>query len=419
MKKKMMGVPPILNRLVVLLLLLCSIAATPAQALEGKDLSLGRFADPFSLYNFVLPTLAAFTAFDPADAPEEKILKTIRYVNFFSNPDQFDNRTGQKLIRMDMPWWSHLSYLYSTGNVQTSEQAGFAAMMLLPWLPKQAVRDVEAHSFFEVFHEKQWIIIDPMYDMRYTSDTGQIASFLKIQEYLKGETTALALPEQLAERTQRYLDRFRKENVAKNPNKRHVFGANKPFDYGIFANFEPIPGMRDMDEIYNRLQMNKIDCSQQPCWPVFTQVRALIHQELLKHPERRKEIIADMQDAFIDAILRRSMGSPVFDAVFLAKTELMLGRVDSALQLLKGIKEETELSRYVTSQALYLKRDKAGYNALAQYLADNPYYRYSYWRLNGEFLQATDAEFFSTFSYKSYDLDKLSNEPYQLDILTQ
>lgn len=389
---------------------------TTANAFQATDISFNQKNTAYTLYNYVLPTLMRFVAYDPKDSPETKIVKTIRYVNFFATPDHFQNLYGYNLSSQNLGWWDDLSFWFVTGYILCSEQAGIAVKMLGPWFEHFAFRDVYAHTFFEVLHNNRWIILDPMFDVRYTNRHGELLTFQDVQASIEKGFEGKDFEQPITEKTTNYFNRYKIENIQTNEVQRHKYGEHILWPDNIQESYNHYRKFNNATTMLEWLHKNgSCEPEKETCLQYYDYIRNKIHDKLM-HSKHLREDIAAFQDYFFKAIDSK-FDDAKFEELYRARNMLLLGRTQESLQLLNDI-PQNDLACYSKAQIYYLQRNIDEFNQLSSLLKGIRAYRYMYWQLNGVFLLPDDETELSAFDYRSFGLDRVSNRGlYQLEIL--
>ena len=354
----------------------------------------------FHSYDFVLPILIGAVIVAPDMSDARKIDTVARWVNLHSTPAIFGRAKG---LGSDAPWYRNASLMLRTGNLYCTEQSYLAAMILEPYFPVKAVRDVMNHSFIELALRDRWVILDPMCDMRIKNGRGEPASFEDVQAWLAGDATALRLPPQPLPRTLHYLDRFRRENYTP---LHHAFGDHNPIRYPLIA-YDRYVGM-PVSQVLASLKRNGWDLDRKYCLPYMEYLRNNILALIRRAPDPAAEArrIQDWFHARIRENFYKKNYPMELDALYYARMLQMLGRFDQALAALGELEPGPDVAFY-TAQIRYVQHDAEAFNALSVRLADNAFYRMLFFELNGRHLLPGDEESFrdTFFRLQSDDLN--------------
>lgn len=400
--------------------LLCnSYPAKAATVFQPTDIVFNEHNTPYQIYNYVLPTLMGFAAFGKNDHVNDQAEKAIRYVNFFSLPDVYMDHTQYHLYTDTYGWWSDVSLWFKTSNIKGMQQGYIARDMLTPYLRDFAIRDIAGYSYFEMNIMDFYSILDPMNDSRYRTADGRLATFDDIRVFLEGQEDVFEMGKPTDAKTLKYFSMFKKENIEKNPEKRHEYLQHIKINPEAFPTFDQYLDVESCDDMMLLSSVNKgCDPASKACPDYFLYIRNKIYEALSKS----KNIGADLdnfQNYFLNSFLQE-LGPKGLDAIYAARNVLLLGRCDLALKWCSQIPNKDELVYFTEAQAYYLKRDVKAFNALTEHLIKNDFYRYMYWQLNGSFLRKNDKKYFESFPYRSFalDVEKLG-DPYSLEIETR
>ncbi len=354
----------------------------------------------FRVYDFVFPTLVRFSIINDKDSAKTKIIKTVKFINFYSTPGRY---TRYKGLGSGGPWWKNGSLMLSSGNLLCSEQASLATLILKTDFKYFALRDVTHHTFFEAFNNNHWSILDPMFDNRIRNKEGRIVSFDDIQAYLKGEKGALKLPKHISARTKFYLGLFRKETYKP---IRMAFGQHIVFPS---ENLNLFVGM-GINEFLYLLKSHNLGLNSKVSYPYLVYVRNNIIKILQNTPQkRRKTLIYKIQDYFFEKMALESMKGwlpPQLDSIYTARNYQFLGRYTYALNIFNSLKQTRQILFY-TAQIYFKTKNRKKFNNLARRLKTNIYYRYMYWLLNKQYLLKSDPKTFDNFKYRLVDYDRI------------
>ncbi len=406
-----------MKKIFLLLIFVLSVQFLYPEKIEIKyknfnlsEILFTKFNNAFVIYDFIFPTLVRFLIVKENDSPKIKILKTIKFINFYSTPGRYNRYKG---LGTGAPWWKNSTIMLTSGYLLCSEQSSLATLILKPDFLKFALRDVTRHTFHEVYLNDRWVILDPMFDNRILNIHNEIVSFNDIQKYLKGNKKILKLPKNITKRTKNYLNLFKKETYKP---VRMAFGQHfvLPLD-----NINHYLGI-SVNRFIKILDKNKYDINQKIVYHYLSFIRNNIIKILKNIPySKRKQIIYSIQDYFLNEISKEFMRgwiSPFIDKLYIARNYQFLERYKKALKILNTFPKKDKQVTFYRSQIYFKIRDKIKFNSLSLLLKDNIFYRYMYWLLNKKYLLKTDGKEFDTFPYKLVDYDKIIIEKGKLEL---
>lgn len=255
-------------------------------------------------------------------------------------------------------------------------------MMVEPYAAGLALRDVQNHTFHELFMDGEWRIVDPYADNRLRNKKGESATFDDIQNYLTGKPDALQLPEVPQPRTTAYLSRFKKENYKR---IRHNFGSNLamkmlPYSFGL-----GIPANAAVKLLRQKRLLNNTQISM----AYLTYVRNNIRATILSSSDPKGKA-AEIQDWFLQNIMLEKPYTistpPEVDEQYTARQKQLFGRTREALKLFGKLPQNEDILFY-EAQCYFRLNDIKKFNSLAETLDKNRFYSAMYYRLNGKFFK--------------------------------
>ena len=376
---------------------------------ELDNIKFSKYNNAFVIYDFIFPTLIRFIIINDNDSAQDKILKVIKFINFYSTPGKFKRYKG---LGTGAPWWRNSSIMLTSGYLLCSEQSSLATLILKTDFTKFALRDVTNHTFHEVLYNNKWIILDPMFDNRILNRYNEIVSFNDIQRFLSGKRNILKLPQKTSKRTLNYLNLFKKETYKP---VRMAFGQNQvlPID-----NTNLYVGI-SVNKFIKILKKYKYDINKKIVYPYLIFIRNNIIRMLRNIPQsKRKQVIYLIQDYFFDKISKQFMRGwiPLFvDKLYIARNYQFLERYNKSLKILNKYPLKDKQIAFYKSQIYFKIKNNKKFNNFIFLLKDNIFYRYMYWLLNKKYLLKTDEKDFDKFPYKLVDYDKIIVEKGKLE----
>lgn len=384
-------------RLWALLIVLCFVGPHVAHAAKGFSLADVRATQAntnYEIYDFILPALISAVIFEAKDAPAERLEKAVAFVNFYSTPGDYESCPG---LGTDIPWDRNASLKLRSGNIYCSEQSSLATLILGPLFPLQALRDVRAHTFHEVLFKDRWAIVDPMFDMRIKNGKGEPASFKDIQAYLAGNSTALRLPNKTLDRTQRYLDRFRKENYVK---VRHKFEGHLKAPRVNWSQGVGLPVATAIEQL--KANGQDVETQDSPAYLRYIRNNIVTALSFNKDPKAAAYLF---QDYFFHRIAKdisaKVHTQPALDLIYFARNYQVLGRYDKAMKVYQALEQTPQIAFY-KAQIHFMRKDKDALLSLREALQDNRFYKWMVWKLTGKHFAEGDHEILSRFDYRLY-----------------
>ncbi len=363
-----------------------------------ENIKFSKYNNAYDIYDFIFPILLRNTIIKDNFSNQQKVITTIKFVNFYSTPGRYKDFNG---LGTGAPWWRNSSLMLSSGNLLCSEQSSLATLILKPDFKFFALRDVTNHTFHEVKIGERWEIIDPLYDNRILDNKNLLVTFNEIQDYLNGNKKILKLPLNPSTRTKKYLSLFKKETYKP---VRMKFGQHIVFRPENINRFIGIP----VDSFIKILKKYNFDINKKLCYPYLAYIRNNINY-ILSKSKNRKKLINTIQDFFFSKFSKQLIKgwiSSDVDILYEARNYQFLGRFNKALKIYTDL-PQTEQILFYKSQIYFKLKDTKNFNMLKDKLRKNIYYRYMYWLLNKKFLNKGDSKAFDKFPFKLVDYDKL------------
>ncbi len=363
-----------------------------------ENIRFSKYNNAYDIYDFIFPILVRYTIIKDNFSNQQKIITTIKFINFYSTPGRYKDFNG---LGTGAPWWRNGSLMLSSGNLLCSEQSSLATLILKPDFNFFALRDVTRHTFHEVKIGNRWEIIDPLFDNRILNNKNLLVTFNDIQEYLNGNKKILKLPLNPSTRTKKYLSLFKKETYKP---VRMKFGQHIVFRPEDINRFIGIP----VNSFIKILKRYNFDINKKLCYPYLAYIRNNINYILAKS-KNRKKMIKLIQDFFFSKFpiqINKGWISSDIDTLYKARNYQFLEIFSKALNIYKNLAQKEQILFY-KSQIYFKLKDTKNFNMLKDKLRKNIYYRYMYWLLNKKYLNKDDFIAFDKFSFKLVDYDKL------------
>jgi len=346
----------------------------------------------YDLYDFLFPVLAAAVFVDSEASSNGKICAAVSFVNFNSNPDLFERVFG---LGTNCDWRTNATLLLRSGNLKCSEQSILAAMMLECYYPNIRFRDVTEHTFHEVKVDGRWVIVDPYSDMRILNFENKFTTYDDIQAWIGGDKKRLSLGRKGLMRTKAYLYLFKSEAA-------EVYDTHYPvkyLDYSFFVGWT-------MDRFLKAIAKEGLDLSEAKSLAYLGYVRNNVAAYIFTQKDKVQAVYR-VQDYFFEKI-RQDIKAGIItnkkiDGVYFARGYQLLGRYKKALVKYRELPQSDQICFYM-SQCYYKLKDLQAFNALANQLQSNPFYRYMYQSLNGSYLFENDKLFFEHFMHRNIGL---------------
>jgi len=372
----------------------CLLVVNPVQAkgFDFNDLVANRANPYIRTYDFIFPVLASAQYVKPEMSMTEKLDAAVSFVNFYSTPGAFERLQG---LGTGMGWKEGATVMLRSGHLLCSEQSSLAAMMLEPYVNKVLIRDAQNHTFHEVAKGGRQLIVDPYASNHIRNAMGAPATFEDIQKWLNGDEKALQLPLPLTPRLTKYLSLFKSENYN---SPRMAFGETFPIaDPG----YDWMVGKSVNVALYVFKQ--KGHSLNDPNFPGYRYyVRNNVY-EYLRSKYFTDQAVWNVQDFFFSLlkldVKKGALKADAADELFFARGYQLLGRYEKALEMYEKLPQSEKVD-FFKSQCYYKLKDKVAFNGLAGKLGSITFYRYMYFRLNGEYLSPNDARTFDGFLYK-------------------